>query len=154
MAIDRDTLQAVLTQAGEARVAEAKGDEVPMQPIVPDDPTDIPDGTPALFSEGSDYYRTPRASHPRSPNRFPIRSYDNIVNYSSYAFVDLISPRPLLMIAGSDADTRYFSEEAIAKAQEPKELFIVDKKTHVALYDDLSVSFPKLADFFTKSLTQ
>jgi fermentation-respiration switch protein FrsA (DUF1100 family) len=154
MAIDRDTLQAVLTQAGEARIAEAKGDEVPMQPIVPDDPTDIPDGTPALFSEGSDYYRTPRASHPRSPNRFPIRSYDNIVNYSSYAFVDLISPRPLLMIAGSDADTRYFSEEAIAKAQEPKELFIVDKKTHVALYDDLSVSFPKLADFFTKSLTQ
>jgi hypothetical protein len=154
MAIDRDTLQAVLTQAGEARIAEAKGDEVPMQPIVPDDPTDIPDGTPALFSEGSDYYRTPRASHPRSTNRFPIRSYDNIVNYSSYAFVDLISPRPLLMIAGSDADTRYFSEEAIAKAQEPKELVIVDQKTHIALYDDLSVSFPKLVDFFTKSLTQ
>jgi fermentation-respiration switch protein FrsA (DUF1100 family) len=39
------------------------------------------------------------------------------------------------MIAGSKADTKYFSEEAIAKANEPKELLIIPGATHIDLYD-------------------
>jgi len=37
------------------------------------------------------------------------------------------------MIAGSVADTLYFSQDAIKNAKEPKELFIVDGQTHVGL---------------------
>jgi hypothetical protein len=33
----------------------------------------------------------------------------SVAAYSSYDHVDLISPRPLLMIAGTEADTLYFS---------------------------------------------
>lgn len=154
MTTDRDTLSKLLAESGKARIAEARGEPVPMQPLLPDSPEGLPETVPALFREGSEYYRTPRAQHCRSTNRFPVRSMDLVVNYSSYAFVDLISPRPLLMIAGSEADSRYFSEEAIARAGEPKELFLVKGQTHVSLYDHVDGHAAKLVDFFAKWLTE
>jgi len=63
-----------------------------------------------------------------------LRSVEDIVEYSSYEHVDMISPRPLLMIAGTKADTRYFSEKAIEKAK-ARELFLVEGVTHVDMYD-------------------
>ncbi|KAL1988064.1 hypothetical protein VTN96DRAFT_1095 [Rasamsonia emersonii] len=151
---DRATVLQGLKESGRARLAEAKGEQPPLLPIIPDSPDNIPEGTPCLFREASQYYRTPRAQHPRSTNRFPSRSVDLMVNYSSYTFNDLISPRPLLMIAGSEADTLYFSQEGIERAKEPKELFLVKGKTHVGLYDDLSETLPKLVDFMEKALCQ
>jgi uncharacterized protein len=59
------------------------------------------------------------------------------------------------MIAGTDADTLYFSEQAIAKAGEPKELFRIEGATHVDLYDKPQYVGPaveKLADYFGKYL--
>ena len=75
-----------------------------------------------------------------------------ISTYSSYEFVDWISPRPLLMIAGSKADTLYFSEDAIKAAKEPKELFIVEGKSHIDLYDDTAGVVPKLVEFMKEHL--
>ena len=150
---DRATLQKTLDATGQARIAELKAEQPPALPIVPDGLKNIPVGTPCLFSEASESYRSPRSGHPRSTNRVPLHSYDLRVNYSSYAYNDLISPRPLLMIAGSEADTLYFCEEAISRAKEPKELLIIKGKT-VGLYDDLTESFPKFLDFVTKSLAR
>lgn len=152
MVMDRNALYESLKKAGEARLMEAKGEPTPVGTIVPESPVGLPDTIPVLFKEGSEYYRTPRAQHPRSTNRNPVRSIDLIANYSSYAFNDLISPRPLLMIAGTKADTLYFSEEAIAKAKEPKELFLVEGKTHISLYDDVQGHIAKLIEFFAESL--
>jgi uncharacterized protein len=42
----------------------------------------------------------------------------------------MISPRPLLMIAGTKADTRFFSEMAIEKAKEPRELYLIEGDAH------------------------
>ncbi|GAD94788.1 conserved hypothetical protein [Paecilomyces variotii No. 5] len=154
MKTDSAALYQALLASGQARTAEAKGEPAVMQPLLPDSPEQITDATPVLFKEGHDYYRTPRAQHCRSTNRFPLRSMDLIVNYSSFAFNDLISPRPLLMIAGSEADSRYFSEEAIARAKEPKELYVVKGQTHISLYDHVDGHIQKLVDFFTTHLTQ
>lgn len=63
MQIDRDTLQQTLKSAGEARITEAKGEQPPAMLIVLDDPNNVPEGTPALFSEGSDYYHMDCSHH-------------------------------------------------------------------------------------------
>jgi fermentation-respiration switch protein FrsA (DUF1100 family) len=145
-------LAATLAGAAKARLAEAKGEEYDQLPFAPDDPKAVPEAFPTLYKEAADYYRTPRGGHCRSTNRFPLRSTDLLANFDAFAFNRLISPRPLLMIAGSDADTKYFSEIAIEKAQEPKELFLIPGKTHIDLYDDPSAVLPKLVEFYSQSV--
>ena len=76
---------------------------------------------------------------------------DLAVNYDSFAFNKLISPRPLLLIVGSKADTYYHSQVAYDQAKELTELFEVEGKTHVSLYDDTTGSMPKLVDFCEES---
>ncbi|GAB7551483.1 hypothetical protein NRB_09810 [Novosphingobium sp. 11B] len=46
----------------------------------------------------------------------------------------LLTQRSLL-IAGSEADTKIYSDQAYDPAPGPKELFVVDGATHIALYD-------------------
>ncbi|KAL5339814.1 hypothetical protein BJX70DRAFT_362579 [Aspergillus crustosus] len=75
-----------------------------------------------------------------------------IATYRSYRYMDLISPRPLLMIAGADADTLYYTQEAISIAQEPKEMFMIPGLMHINLYDHANQSTPKLVQFFRENL--
>ena len=67
-----------------------------------------------------------------------------LAEYSSYDHVDMISPHPLLMIAGTEADTRFYSEIAINKAKEPRELFLIEGATHVDMYDRDKYVSPQL----------
>ena len=88
-----------------------------------------------MFHEAYDYYRTPRGKHPRSANRWLFRSIDRLAQYDSYALINLIAPRPLLMIVGTEADTAHFSREAIDSFAGPKELYWIRGATHIDLYD-------------------
>jgi fermentation-respiration switch protein FrsA (DUF1100 family) len=64
-----------------------------------------------------------------------------------------ISPRPILLIHGENAHSRYFSETAYAAAAEPKELVIIKGANHVDLYDQMDkIPFDKITDFFGKNL--
>lgn len=63
------------------------------------EPEGLPDIVPALFREGNDYYRTPRAQHSGSANRLLVRSMDLIVNYFSV-------PLQLFDLAAAIADDR------------------------------------------------
>ena len=64
-----------------------------------------------------------------------------------------ISPRPILLIHGEKAHSRYFSETAYAAAAQPKELLIVSGASHVDLYDKKdAIPFDKLQAFFTQHL--
>jgi fermentation-respiration switch protein FrsA (DUF1100 family) len=64
-----------------------------------------------------------------------------------------ISPRPILLIHGENAHSRYFSETAYAAAAEPKELMIIKGANHVDLYDQMDkIPFDKISDFFGKNL--
>ncbi|KAH6690590.1 hydrolase of the alpha/beta superfamily [Plectosphaerella plurivora] len=121
-------------------------------PMFETDLSKAPDDTDSFFKDAAQYYGTKRGLHERSDHRVPLSSYDLMVSYDSFNFQHLISPRPLLMIAGSTAQTRHYSEKAIATAKDPKELFIVQGKNHFDLYDDLAEAGPKLVDFFGKAL--
>ena len=61
----------------------------------------------------------------------------------------------MLFITGSEAHSREFSEDAYAKAAEPKELVVVPGAGHVDLYDrtDL-IPFDKLISFFKANLPE
>ncbi|MFD3442665.1 alpha/beta hydrolase [Streptomyces sp. NPDC058685] len=151
---DEQVLQDMLAAAAEARTAEVTEGTFRLDPVVPETPEEAA-GWPTLYQEGQDYYRTPRAQHPNSPNRYLFRSVDQIAQYSSFDMVDLISPRPLLMIAGTEADTAYFSRQAIGRAREPKELFWVEGATHIDLYDRdayVPTAVAKLTGFFKENL--
>ncbi|MGW4506828.1 alpha/beta hydrolase [Streptomyces sp. NPDC004436] len=69
--------------------------------------------------------------------------------------IRLLPPRPLLMIAGTDADTAHFSVAVIKQAEEPKELLWIGGATHTDLYDTdlfLTPAASQLAGFFTANL--
>jgi fermentation-respiration switch protein FrsA (DUF1100 family) len=69
--------------------------------------------------------------------------------------LETISPRPLLVIAGSKADTLFWSQQVYQKAREPKELFVVDGATHIDLYDRprfVTPAVAKLKEFFGRNL--
>ncbi|ORX62077.1 dienelactone hydrolase domain-containing protein [Hesseltinella vesiculosa] len=153
-----EQLQQMLAQSAKDRTNEAKGQPPRLEWVLPRSKEDA-DKMPArsLFQEAYDYYLTPRAQHPNAIGQYLFRSVDMLVQFSAYDYVSLISPRPLLMIAGSDADTLYFSKAAIEKAKEPKELFIIDGASHVDMYDIpqyVAAAVQKLDQFFTQHLTQ
>jgi len=76
-----------------------------------------------------------------------------LTNFYPFAQIKDISPRPVLFIAGENAHSRYFSEDAYKQADEPKELYIVPNASHVDLYDQTDkIPFDKLTDFFMESL--
>jgi len=45
--------------------------------------------------------------------------------------LETISPRPLLVIAGSKADTLFWRPEVYEKAREPKEPHVIEGATHI-----------------------
>ncbi len=146
-----------LRDAGEARSREARGEPVRLVPVVPDSPASFTEQTPPLYREGYDYYRTARAQHPNSPNRYIFSSLPQQMAFFPFEQLDTISPRPLLVIAGSKADTMFWSQEVHAKAKEPKELHVIEGATHIDLYDRPQFVTPavaKLADFFGRYLAE
>ena len=61
--------------------------------------------------------------------------------------------RPVMFVAGADAHSRYYSEDAYEAAAEPKELVIVEGADHADLYDQMDkIPFAKLDEFFKENL--
>lgn len=104
------------------------------------------------------YYRTPRGFHARSINStgaWPVTNPLSFMNMPLLTYIQEISPRPILLIAGEKAHSRYFSEDAYKAAAEPKELMIIPNAYHVDLYDKTNViPFDKIASFFNDNLKQ
>ena len=64
---------------------------------------------------------------------------------------------PLLAVAGTEAGTKYFAEEAVAQAIGPKELFWVKGSTHIELYYKepyVDQAIERLDAFFKKYLKE
>jgi len=111
---------------------------------------------PQFVKEYFDYYRTPRGFHANSLNSngaWLITNPLSFMNMPILSYVKEISPRPMLLIAGENAHSRYFSEDIYKMASEPKELLIIPNAVHVDLYDKVDlIPFDKLEAFFNTNL--
>ncbi|UFH32515.1 alpha/beta hydrolase [Chryseobacterium sp. C-71] len=125
-----------------------------------DGPRNLPESLkgnePQFVKEYFDYYRTPRGFHVNSVNSngaWLITNPIAFMNMPILTYIKEISPRPMLLIAGENAHSRYFSEDIFKAANEPKELMIIPNAVHVDLYDIADViPFDKLESFFRANL--
>ncbi|KLD71419.1 alpha/beta hydrolase [Xanthomonas pisi] len=117
-----------------------------------------PQSTP-IEREFYDFYRTPRGQHtpegqsPEHTTRPTLTSNVKFMNFYPFNDIETISPRAMLFIAGENAHSREFSEEAYRLADQPKQLLIVPGAGHVDLYDRVDlIPFDTLTAFFRKHL--
>lgn len=153
----KDTIQQRLSQASAERAKEAAGGDMLYTPGM--ESMDIPQEQlakmPDLYREGYLYYgKTHR--HPNSTFRYTVRSNMDLFTFNAANNMDLIN-QPLLMIAGSKADTLYMTEDAFSKASGTtnKELYLVDGATHIQTYwlpKYVDQIVDKLAGFYGKNL--
>ena len=108
-----------------------------------------------------EFYRTPRGeftppgASPLTTTHPTLTSNVKFMNFYPFEDMDMISPRPLLFITGTEAHSREFSDDAYRRASEPKELYLVPNAGHVDLYDRVGlIPFDKLNQFFTEYLKQ
>jgi fermentation-respiration switch protein FrsA (DUF1100 family) len=147
-----EVLRTQLKAAAKDRNSDVGGEKVPIVHMLPDSLEQAPADLPESFRDLTSYYKTSRGQHPRAPNTCLPRSWDIMANFDAFAHNDMIAPRPLLMITGTKAATRWHSEDGIAKAKEPKELVVLEGLTHADLYDKVDDAGKKCADFFAKAL--
>ncbi|MGW1019749.1 alpha/beta hydrolase [Streptomyces niveus] len=151
---DPAVLEGMLDAASAARSAEARGEDVRRFPLFPATEEEARRGGPHVH-EGWEYYRTPRAEHPRSAKTLTWTSVDRLATFDALAPVGLIAPRPLLLIAGREAVTSWMSVEAFQRASGTKELAWIEGASHIDLYDKDAYVVPaveRLAGFFTTHL--
>lgn len=146
----------LLAEAAQQRWDEAEGGAVL---YTGDTPHELTPDTPPISAEFYDYYRTvrgeftPEGSSPDLTTHPTLASNVKLMNAYPFNDIETISPRPLLFIAGDQAHSLEFSEDAYARAAEPKELYLVPGAGHVDLYDRVElIPFQKLTDFFQTSL--
>lgn len=148
-----DMQLALLKEASNQRTIEANGGEPKYSNYVPEE---ITEGMTNTLVEAHDYYRTKRAFHPRSENKVSMASIEKLFTFDTFHFADRYLTQPILMIAGSKADTIAYSENLYQKAASTsKELFTIEGATHVDLYDKdefVDQAIEKLDQFFQKNL--
>lgn len=121
-------------------------------------PSEIKGDEPEFVKGYFDYYKTPRGFHPRSINSnssWTITSPLSLMNMPILTYINEISPRPVLLIAGENAHSLYFSKDAYNAAAEPKELLIKPNAVHTDLYDGGTedyIPFNRLETFFQENL--
>ena len=108
-----------------------------------------------LYRDGYEYYLQTHA-HPGSTFRYTKSSLVDLMAFDASERMHLTN-QPLLMMAGSIADTFYMTEQCFSKATgtNDKELFLIPEATHIQTYwvpeyGDKAVG--KLTKFFEKYL--
>jgi fermentation-respiration switch protein FrsA (DUF1100 family) len=142
-----------LEQLSQQRWKDAENGSPALLPMF----NELKGGEPQFMVDYADYYKSPkRGFHHRAINSnssFTITSALSFMNAPLMTNIAEISPRPILLIHGENAHSRYFSETAYAAAAQPKELMIIKNANHIDLYDRIDkIPFDKIAEFFNKNI--
>ncbi len=156
-AVTLEQRKALLAQAAEQRYTEfTTGEGIFLNYL----PKQLGPETDPVTREFWEFYRTPRGiaipegrTLEQTQNRM-LTSEVRFVNFYPFNDIETISPRPLLFIAGDQAHSKEFSEDAYRRAAEPKELVWVPGAGHVDLYDRVDlIPWDTLTSFFTEHLS-
>ena len=155
-----DTIQLRLKEAAIARTKEKQGDEVEYigelytEPVVLSEEQleQIPAG---LYRDGMAYYGNTHF-HPNSTGRYTKSSLIDLMRFDAKDQVELIN-QPLLMMAGTEADTKYMTEEVFEKAigTNDKSLVWIEGASHIETYwkePYVSEEINQLVSFFKNKL--
>ena len=162
-----DTIQERLQQASDARAQETAGGDITTRThemtggnILYAGDANLTDEQIAalpfdLYRQGYQYYWKTHA-HPGSTFKYTMSSLLDLMRWDATNQIELIN-KPLLIIAGSEADSLYMSEEAFAKATgtKDKELFKIEGATHIETYwvpKYVDAAMQKLMPFFARTL--
>lgn len=149
------TIQERLHQVSAARAQEMSGGEI----LYAGDANLTDEQIAALpfemYRQGYEYYWKTHA-HPGSTFKYTMSSLLDLMRWDATDQIELIV-QPLLMIAGSKADSLYMTEDAFAKATGTgdKELFKIDGATHIETYwvpRYVDSAMGKLTTFFARTL--
>ena len=156
LGMDEKAVRAAKEQMGRQRWVDAENGYPEYVPFFPEQPMDaVPVELEEPNAEWFRFYALKRGHHPNARGGFTTTSNLAMMNFPLLDYIKEISPRPILFVMGDRAHSRFFSENAYAAANEPKELYTVADAEHIDLYDRVDrIPFDKLGDFFLKNLNQ
>lgn len=149
------SIQERLQKATDARKQEVAGGKIIYAGVASITDEEIAKTSTDLYREGYEYYYRSHA-HPNSTFLYTMSSMFDLMTWDATSNMDLIN-QPLLMMAGSKADTKYMTDEAFSKATnaKSKELFVIDGATHIQSYwkpEYVGKAINKLVEFYKINL--
>ena len=154
-AIPLEQRKKTISEAAEQRYSSFLGDE---QRFTGGSPFTVDANSPATRKASYDFYRgrgefIPDGESADINTRSDMVTNIHFMNFYPFNDIETISPRPMLFIMGEKAHSRPFSEDAYARAANPKELFVVKNAGHFDRYDKIDlIPFDRLEKFFRDSL--
>jgi fermentation-respiration switch protein FrsA (DUF1100 family) len=141
-----DDWRSIMVAADNAREEYARSGRPMHIPFLADGQLDV------WRENAKKFYFTDRNHDPNWRNETLLWSYDKMIQFSAIDTAGLLTPTPLLVIAGSQAETLEHSERLYEHAQEAKELHVIEGGTHFDFYDRpqyVGPAITKINEFFT-----